>query len=341
MSGYLLTWVTSNLAVGHAPMSFAELDNIKEQGIDAIVNLCEEFCDLHELEEQSGFEVFYLPITDEHAPKMEEMEKGLEWLDEAIYLGKKVLVHCKHGVGRTGTFVIAYLLRRGLGMRKAEKILRKTRARANPTNFSQWWLLRKYGKQEGKLKVGEATPENRNSADLSVFYAGYEQLLRKIDAICRPENLALVEGEQCKCSNESVSLAPIEAIYLHDKVNKNLAAGQRKDTIAKAAGFSGSQNQHENSKEGNCCPLFQEGGCMLHLYRPIRCRIQGVEFTEEQLSEVSEELTRLSNEIFQALFDQDVSNTPPSVSREEAISGKFIQKYFQYLSSQKTANERG
>lgn len=80
---------------------------------------------------------------------------------------------------------------------------------------------------------------------------------------------------------------------------------------------------------------------MLHLYRPIRCRIQGVEFTEEQLSEVSEELTRLSNEIFQALFDQDVSNTPPSVSREEAISGKFIQKYFQYLSSQKTANERG
>ena len=341
MSGYLLTWVTSNLAVGHAPMSFAELDNIKEQGIDAIVNLCEEFCDLHELEEQSGFEVFYLPITDEHAPKMEEMEKGLEWLDEAIYLGKKVLVHCKHGVGRTGTFVIAYLLRRGLGMRKAEKILRKTRARANPTNFSQWWLLRKYGKQEGKLKVGEATPENRNSADLSVFYAGYEQLLRKIDAIGRSANTGNFKKEDCRCCKESVSLAPIEAIYLHDKVNKNLSADQRKETIAKAAGSSGSRNHSEDSNEKNACPLFQEGGCMLPQYRPIRCRIHGVEFTEEQLSEVSEELTKLSNEIFQALFEQDVSNTPPSVSREEAISGKFIQKYFQYLSSQKKADERG
>lgn len=340
MSGYLMTWVTSNLAVGHAPMSFAELDNIKEQGIDAIVNLCEEFCDLHELEEQSGFEVFYLPITDEHAPKMEEMEKGLEWLDEAIYLGKKVLVHCKHGVGRTGTFVIAYLLRRGLGMRKAEKILRKTRARANPTNFSQWWLLRKYGKQEGKLKVGEATPENRNSADLSVFYAGYEQLLRKIDAIVSSDNPDSREKEDNKCCNESISLAPIEAIYLHDKVNKSLSTGDRKKIIEKAVGSSSSQERVEKRTEGQSCPLYREGGCILHQYRPIRCRIQGVEFTEKQLSEVSEELTTLSNEIFHALFEQDITNTPPSVSREEAISGKFIQKYFQYLSSEKAGDER-
>ena len=232
MSDYLLTWVTKNLAVGHAPMSFAELDNIREQGIDAIVNLCEEFCDLHDLEEQSGFEVFYLPITDEHAPQMEDMEKGLEWMDEAIYLGKKVLVHCKHGVGRTGTFVTAYLLRRGLGLRKAEKILRKTRA--NPTNFSQWWLLRKYGKKEGKLKISEATPENRNSLDLSEFYARYEQLLRHIDSIAKEDTGR--EGQKTDKSfcTRSFSLAPIEAIYLNEKVNIGLSAEQRKSVIEKS-----------------------------------------------------------------------------------------------------------
>ena len=115
MSGYQVTWITKNLAVGHAPMSYDELDQIRDQGIDAIVNLCEEYCDLHELEENSGFEVFYLPITDDRAPKMEEMEKGLEWMDEAMYLGKKVLVHCKHGVGRTGYLCYSLSAEKGNG----------------------------------------------------------------------------------------------------------------------------------------------------------------------------------------------------------------------------------
>jgi hypothetical protein len=57
-AAYLPTWITKNLAVGHAPMSYDELESLKEQGITAIVNLCAEFCDLHEIEAKAGFEVF-------------------------------------------------------------------------------------------------------------------------------------------------------------------------------------------------------------------------------------------------------------------------------------------
>ena len=84
-------------------------------GIGAILNLCAEFCDLHSIEEKAGFEVWYLPIADEEAPDLQELEKALDWLDECLYLGKKVLVHCRFGIGRTGTVVNAYLLRKGLG----------------------------------------------------------------------------------------------------------------------------------------------------------------------------------------------------------------------------------
>ncbi|MGD9950760.1 MAG: dual specificity protein phosphatase family protein, partial [Desulfobulbus sp.] len=121
MPEYQLTWITEQLATGYAPMSYEELDFIRDQGITAIVNLCGEFCDLHQIEEKSGFEVYYLPVDDECAPDLDEMEKALEWLDEAVYLKKKVLVQCRHGFGRTGTFVSAYLLRRGLGLKLAEK----------------------------------------------------------------------------------------------------------------------------------------------------------------------------------------------------------------------------
>lgn len=337
---YLLTWVTKNLAVGHAPMSYAELDEIREQGIDAIVNLCEEFSDLHELEENAGFEVCYLPITDERAPKMEEMEQSLEWLDEAIYLGKKVLVHCKHGVGRTGTFVTAYLLRRGLGMKKAEKLMRKTRA--NPTNFKQWWLLRKFGKQEGTLKSGEATPDNRNSTDLSVFYARYEQLLRKIDRIVQSKLPDTEEVEPDHCCYNSFSLAPVEAIYLNDRVNIGLSAKDRKNVIEKAAGSRARKSpvKPEAQKDSaDICPLLGEEGCMLPQYRPIQCRLRGVEFSEEELTEISRELSELSSEIFKALFVLENSKTPPSVGRSAAISGKFIQQYFEFLATQKITNE--
>ena len=71
-------------------MSYEDLDLIRAAGIDAIVNLCGEFCDLHEIEENSGFEVYYLPVPDESAPDMADIQEALAWLDEAIYLGNTI-----------------------------------------------------------------------------------------------------------------------------------------------------------------------------------------------------------------------------------------------------------
>ena len=153
MGGYELTWITEQVAAGHAPLSYADLDAIRDQGIDVIVNLCGEYCDLHEIQQDSGFVVHYLPIPDECAPDMNAMEDALDWLEQKIAQGHKALVHCRFGVGRTGTFVSAFLMRSGMDLKAAEKRLKRTRA--NPSNYCQWKLLRQYNK---KLKTERDAP---------------------------------------------------------------------------------------------------------------------------------------------------------------------------------------
>ncbi len=340
MSDYLITWVTKSLGVGAAPMSYEELTSLKLQGIVAIVNLCGEFSDLHTIEKDAGFDVFWLPIPDETAPKMEAMEEGLEWLDEAIYLGKRVLVHCHHGIGRTGTFVTAYLLRRGLGMKKAGKLLKTTRA--NPTNFSQWWLLRKFGKKEGRLTLGEPTPENRNSADLSEFYARYERLLEKLSALTAPPSPECCAKSGAEPCDRRFSLELIEALYLNNKVNIGLSAEQRKEVISLAKGIKKEppDEDAEPAQPGPGCPLKQNNICLLYKSRPVHCRLKGFSPDAENLAELNKELAQLSKEVYQALFGQEADQPPPAVSFNDSVSGKFIQQYFQYLTTKKATDEK-
>lgn len=346
MSEYQLTWITSQLAVGHAPMSYAELDSIREQGINAIVNLCGEFCDLHSIEQSAGFEVYFLPVADETAPDMGKLEAGLDWLDEAVYLGKKVLIHCRHGIGRTGTFVTAYLLRRGFSQKKALKLLKG--CRATPTNFSQWWLLRKFGKQEGLLTIEEPTLVNRDISDFSDIFRRYEQLL---------DSMAASQDEQrCSCVGGScfLHLELIEAIYIHTMVGIMLTADQRRELLDRIAGNGGKESDKRQElvvsepagQDSNCsgesCPLRVEGMCLIHRFRPLSCRLNFVtsqgsgEATASRQAEAAAHMRQLSREIFADLFGVE-AEPPTGFTLAQAVSGKFIERCFHYMAALKTS----
>ena len=354
MSEYQLTWVTSDLAVGYAPMSYDELESIKSQGINAIVNLCAEFCDLHKIEEDRGFEVYYLPIVDETAPDLEEMEKGLAWLDEAIYLGKKVLIHCRYGIGRTGTFVTSYLLRRGLGLKVASKKLKYTRA--TPASYSQWRLLKKYGKKSGVLKIREPSLESKNVVDLSTYFTEYEALVQKIDEDVKKAGEINGKVQGCglgtdECCFQYVELRLIEVIYLNNKMNRTLKSNVRSEVIQTAVEVHKKtrvlQRDPENkgedleankknlvaayNKKKILCPLNKESKCCLYPYRPIRCRIYGVSENRIDLDLVNNMLSDISRNVFFAFSGSFLEKDALCFSMAETVSGKFVQEYFHYL----------
>lgn len=325
---YEIRWVTKSLAVGHAPMSYAQLDTIREAGIHAIVNLCAEFSDLHELEEKAGFEVCYLPIWDEDVPEMPAMEKALAWLDEAIYLGKKVLVHCRHGIGRTGTFVTAYLIRRGLGMKTAGKKLKGSLA--TPSTYSQWKLVKKYNKQSGELKIREPSLETGNRVDLSHFFTDYEALVARIDReVDRHETK---ETSPCgtgghPCCAQAFQLPFIEVIYIHTRMGWQLTSAKREAVVERARAAA--------AQNSPACPFNPGPGCDIYPFRPVRCRTFGTKDFIRDREEIVTLLRELSRSVFLAFSGEFLEPGQFHFSPGETARGKFVQAYFNHMAAKR------
>ena len=344
---YQINWITSSLAVGSAPMSFDDLDAIKAQGVNAIVNLCGEFCDLHEIEENSGFEVYFFPIPDENAPDMAAMEQALAWLDEAVYLGKKVLVHCRHGIGRTGTFVTAYLLRRGLGLKVAGKKIKHSRA--TPANYAQWRLLKQYGKKAGILTIREPSMENRHVVDLSDFLGEYQGLVGEVEESCAAWLANQGDSGRCgkdhdQCCRRYFALSMVEAVSLAHHLNRSLASGVRQECVNRAAAASqrirrivrNSEGQDEDIQQVYAaaeflCPLNVAGRCLLYEFRPLACRTVGVPASVYDAPLVTDILANVSRAIFFALSGLFFGEEQLTFAMVDVVSGRFSQVYFHYL----------
>ncbi|MCJ2163488.1 MULTISPECIES: dual specificity protein phosphatase family protein [unclassified Pseudodesulfovibrio] len=344
---YKVIWVTDQLGVGHAPMSHPQLNAIRAQGVDAILNLCGEFCDLHDIEKDAGFEVHYLPLEDEEAPGLIELEKTLAWLDEAIYLGKKVLIHCRHGIGRTGTVLNAYLLRRGLGHKLAGRALKKLKSK--PANFVQWRTVRKYGKQSGQLTVREPSLEFKRLVDLSPFFNDYIELVQRVE-----ESGQAVDGLACgldhaQCCTTPVRLTLAEAVYISNRINQKLSGEERLKVIERAVATAQAERQANKdvgqgregeyclSEVGTVCPLLDDGNCLLFEQRPLQCRAFGLDQSGDgglwgEL--ITPALNKISSEIWLAYTGSMASVDMPHFALPDVVSGKFMETIFRYMMEQ-------
>jgi protein-tyrosine phosphatase len=344
---YKLDWVTDRLAVGQAPMSHEDLESIRRQGINAVLNLCAEFCDLHWLEADAGFDVYFYPIQDEEAPDLPGLEKALDWLDECLFLGKKTLVHCRFGIGRTGTVVNAFLLRKGLGHKLAGKKLKGLKSQ--PANFDQWWFLRKFGKREKPLTIREPSLESKNLVDLFPFFADYQALVQVVDQhLAQAGNPVLCGLGHDRCCRELLPLTLMEAVYLSHHLNIMLGQRVRQEVIQRAVEVNRRLRELQPDKamddlgEGFAekyrqahilCPLNELGQCLLFENRPVACRLfdlPGEDRPEVTLG-LQQGLARLSREVWFAFTSSFPGNTALIFSLSAVVSGKFVQSFFHRL----------
>ncbi len=123
----MIRWILDNLGGSRAPEP-EELDIWKAQNIDTIINLLNGDYGKFITEEQKkkGFNVIRIPFSMADPIPAEDFLAVYSYIDELLENGKKVVVHCKYGQARSGTFLAGYLIYKGLSYEDAlNKVMSK------------------------------------------------------------------------------------------------------------------------------------------------------------------------------------------------------------------------
>src|SRR5690242_18756374 len=110
-------WIDEPHLLGSGNLSDADLAQLRADGFSVILCLL----DLSEQQTgydqasaaQSGWEWHNVPVRDFAAPTIEQLEQCVTLLSGLLPY-KKVVVHCRGGIGRTGTIAAAYWMAKGL-----------------------------------------------------------------------------------------------------------------------------------------------------------------------------------------------------------------------------------
>ena len=144
MAALNLSWITEELAIGGCFSEACVEQLVREHRVGAIIDLRKEACDDEELLRRHGVHFLYLPTVDFHGSSREMLDRGVAFAEEHIAAGRRVLVHCHFGIGRSATLVLCVLVARGYAPMEALALAKDKRdlVSPSPAQYQAWadWL---------------------------------------------------------------------------------------------------------------------------------------------------------------------------------------------------------
>jgi predicted protein tyrosine phosphatase len=141
------SWLTPDLAVGGCLPTGAAAALAAEHGVGAVIDVRSEACDDVEEMAEAGVKFLHLPTEDQEAVSQAMLDRGVGFARDADRGGRKLLIHCEHGVGRSATVALCVMVDRGF--QPLDALTRAKAARAHvcpsPVQYEAWaaWLRRR------------------------------------------------------------------------------------------------------------------------------------------------------------------------------------------------------
>lgn len=138
------SWITPALAIGGCFAIDACEELAREYLIRGVIDLREEACDDEVELRRHGIELLHLPTRDHAAVAPEMLREGVAFSARHLDAGARVLIHCQHGIGRSGLLALCVLVDRGYSPLDALELAKTRRPKVSPSaaQYEAWsrWL---------------------------------------------------------------------------------------------------------------------------------------------------------------------------------------------------------
>jgi protein-tyrosine phosphatase len=211
----------------------ADLAELREQGTTALVCLLED----HELDRygirelipkarEHDLHVLRLPIRDGGVPRgFEEVDGLLDEMQALESRGGRLVIHCRGGLGRTGTIAGCYLVRRGQTCSDALAMLHRVRSNRCPENRLQESFIKQYADH-----VGASRPKPQPEPALVTSSSWYATALAELPSIERTACARQDKGVAAKLVEQverEVAASPERCFSIDEDGEATLSAAGR------------------------------------------------------------------------------------------------------------------
>ena len=117
-----VSWINEQIAVGSV-FTDEDIPRLKNKGIDAIVDVRSEDSDNEELIKKSGMQFLHIAVDDRYCPTFEQLKEIFDFIEPILDGGKRVLIHCQNGCGRSPLVAVAVLAKIGMGIPDAVSLV--------------------------------------------------------------------------------------------------------------------------------------------------------------------------------------------------------------------------